>query len=242
MTGELRPADHGENPVPRGELRVSYEDRDRVAEELRVAAGDGRLTAEELDERLEVALTARTYAELASVTRDLPSAAGGVLGAPAPKDLVRIESQSSVVERTGPWLVPRRMEVRVKSGVVTLDFTEAVITQRVLPIEADVGSGVLKLVIKPGIVVDMDEVSVRSGSLEVQGPLGAGRLGAADPGVRPGRQRRHQRAPAPPAAPAAPAAADVLAVADPPAPRPPGHRALTQDPWLASGRAKARRQ
>ena len=42
MTGELRPADHGQDPVARGELRVSYEDRDRVAEELRVAAGDGR--------------------------------------------------------------------------------------------------------------------------------------------------------------------------------------------------------
>jgi hypothetical protein len=200
MTGELRPADHGENPVPRGELRVSYEDRDRVAEELRVAAGDGRLTAEELDERLEVALTARTYAELASVTRDLPSAAGG---APAPKDLVRIEAQSSSVERTGPWLVPRRMEVRVKSGVVTLDFTEAVITQRVLPIEADVGSGVLRLVIKPGIVVDMDEVSVRSGSLEVRAPWGqdasvlriqmSGRVGSGVISARPRRPPRPPR-------------------------------------------------
>ena len=172
MTGELRPAGHGENPVPRGELRVSYEDRDRVAEELRVAAGDGRLTAEELDERLEVALTARTYAELASVTKDLPSAAGIVLGAPAPKDLVRIDCQSSSVERTGPWLVPRRMEVRVKSGAVTLDFTEAVITQPVLPIDAEVGSGALTLVIKPGIVVDMDDVAVRSGSWR-SGPPGA---------------------------------------------------------------------
>ena len=203
--GRIPQADHGENPVPRGELRVSYEDRDRVAEELRVAAGDGRLTAEELDERLEVALTARTYAELASVTRDLPSAAGGALGAPAPKDLVRIESQSSVVERTGPWLVPRRMEVRVKSGVVTLDFTEAVITQRVLPIEADVGSGVLKLVIKPGIVVNMDDVSVRSGSLEVRAPWGqdasvlriqmSGRVGS---GVISARPRRPPRPPRPP--------------------------------------------
>jgi Domain of unknown function (DUF1707) len=196
MTGELRPAGRSENPVPRGELRVSYEDRDRVAEELRVAAGDGRLTAEELDERLEVALTARTYAELASVTKDLPSAAGG---APAPKDLVRIESQSSVVERTGPWLVPRRMEVRVKSGVVTLDFTEAVITQRVLPIEADVGSGVFKLVIKPGIVVDMD------GSLEVRAPWGqdasvlriqvSGRVGSGVITARPRQSPRPRRPP-----------------------------------------------
>ena len=95
MTGELQPAGDSANPVPRDELRVSYDDRDRVAEQLRVAAGDGRLTAEELDERLEIALTARTYAELARVTRDLPSAAGTVLGAPAPKDVVRIDCQSS---------------------------------------------------------------------------------------------------------------------------------------------------
>jgi hypothetical protein len=205
MTGELRPADQGENPVPRGELRVSYEDRDRVAEELRVAAGDGRLTAEELDERLEVALTARTYAELASVTRDLPSAAGTVLGAPAPKDVVRIECQSSSVERTGPWLVPHRMEIRVKSGTVTLDFTEAVITQPVLPIDAEVGAGSLRLVIKPGIVVDMDEVAVRSGRLEVRAPWGqdasvlriqvSGKVGSGQILARP---RRPPRPPRPP--------------------------------------------
>jgi hypothetical protein len=176
-----------------------------VAEELRVAAGDGRLTAEELDERLEVALTARTYAELASVTRDLPSAAGTVLGAPAPKDVVRIECQSSSVERTGPWLVPHRMEIRVKSGTVTLDFTEAVITQPVLPIDAEVGAGSLRLVIKPGIVVDMDEVAVRSGRLEVRAPWGqdasvlriqvSGKVGSGQIIARP---RRPPRPPRPP--------------------------------------------
>src|ERR1700722_7186987 len=204
MTGELQPAGDGTSPVPREELRVSYEDRDRVAEQLRVAAGDGRLSAEELDERLEIALAARTYAELAKVTRDLPSAAGTVLGVPSPKDVVRIDCQSSSVERTGPWLVPRRMEVRVKSGVVTLDFTEAVITQPVLPIEADVGSGALTLVTKPGIVVDMDEVTVRSGALEVKAPWGqdasvlrievSGKVGG---GVISARPRRPPRPPRP---------------------------------------------
>ena len=204
MTGELQPAGDSPNPVPRGELRVSYDDRDRVAEQLRVAAGDGRLTAEELDERLEIALTARTYAELARVTRDLPSAAGAVLDAPAPKDMVRIDCQSSVVERTGPWLVPCRMEIRVKSGVVTLDFTEAVVAQPLLPIDAEVGSGVLTLVTKPGIVVDLDEVAVRSGKLEVKAPWGqdasvlrievSGKVGSgmitARPGGSPGRPAR----------------------------------------------------
>ena len=60
----------------RPELRASHEDRDRVVELLRVAAGDGRLTADELDQRLEAALTARTQRELVVLTADLPAAPG----------------------------------------------------------------------------------------------------------------------------------------------------------------------
>src|SRR5436305_6087179 len=47
------------------ELRASHEDRDRVVDTLRTAGGDGRLTAEELDARVERALSARTQGELA---------------------------------------------------------------------------------------------------------------------------------------------------------------------------------
>jgi Domain of unknown function (DUF1707) len=50
-----------------------------VVEDLRIAAGDGRLTVEELDGRLQPALTARTYGELAVLTADLP-ATGGAAG------------------------------------------------------------------------------------------------------------------------------------------------------------------
>ncbi|HYB18129.1 MAG TPA: DUF1707 domain-containing protein [Streptosporangiaceae bacterium] len=42
------------------DLRASHADRDRVVDALRVAAGDGRLSAEELDTRVESALSART--------------------------------------------------------------------------------------------------------------------------------------------------------------------------------------
>jgi hypothetical protein len=97
------------------------------------------------------------------------------------------------------------MEVRVKSGAVTLDFTEAVITQPLLPIDADVGAGALTLVTKPGIVVDMDEVTVRSGALEVKAPWGhdasvlrievSGKVGS---GVISARPRRPPPPPRPP--------------------------------------------
>ena len=56
------------------DLRASHADRDRVVDALRVAAGDGRLSAEELDTRLESALSARTLGELAELTADLPIA------------------------------------------------------------------------------------------------------------------------------------------------------------------------
>lgn len=54
------------------DLRCSDVDRDRVAEALRQAAGDGRLTLTELEERLEATFKARTYGELQPITRDLP--------------------------------------------------------------------------------------------------------------------------------------------------------------------------
>lgn len=54
-------------------LRIADADRERVAERLRKAAGEGRLAPEELEERLEVALSARTEAELAPLVADLPS-------------------------------------------------------------------------------------------------------------------------------------------------------------------------
>ena len=174
MTGEVSPLGRGDEVTSSGELRASHEDRDRVVELLRVAAGDGRLTAGELDERLEKALTARTYGELAALTKDLPDAPGLVAGVPAPepKNVVRIDRHSGSAKRDGSWLVPQRIEARVTSGSVTLDFTEAVIAQPSLQIDADVHSGALTLVTKPGVVVDTDDVAVRSGSVKVRAPWG----------------------------------------------------------------------
>ena len=54
------------------ELLASDADRDRTAERLRAAAGEGRLTPTELEERLETAFTARTDAELEPLVADLP--------------------------------------------------------------------------------------------------------------------------------------------------------------------------
>lgn len=165
MAGEFLPAGDAPDLGPQPELRVSHADRDRVVEILSIAAGDGRLTAAELDERLEAALSARTGSELAALTADLPPS-GIQLQA---KDLVRIDQRFGDVSRVGQWVVPRRMEIRLTAGDVELDFTEALITQDTLHIDVELGiGGDLTLITKPGIVVDADGLTGRLGDVKIR--------------------------------------------------------------------------
>jgi hypothetical protein len=73
-------------PVPEGELRVSDSERDAALQVLSRQAAEGRLTLDELEERAGQALTAKTRADLATVTRDLPAetAEAGADGATGP--------------------------------------------------------------------------------------------------------------------------------------------------------------
>jgi hypothetical protein len=57
-----------------GSLRVSDVEREAVVDRLRVAAGEGRLEPDELEQRVGAALRARTYAELSWLVADLPNA------------------------------------------------------------------------------------------------------------------------------------------------------------------------
>jgi hypothetical protein len=149
-------------------LRASHEDRDRVVEMLRVAAGDGRLSAEELDERVECALTARTYGELQALVADLPGAHSGAPVAAKPKDVLHIDRYGASARRDGSWTVPQRVEVNVTGGNVTLDFTEAVITLPSLRVSAALMGGNLTLITRPGIVVDTDEVALMGGNVKTR--------------------------------------------------------------------------
>jgi DUF1707 SHOCT-like domain len=63
-------------------VRVGDADRDAVAAQLREHYADGRLTLEELNERLDQAFAARTKADLNTVMRDLPQAARPAAGIP----------------------------------------------------------------------------------------------------------------------------------------------------------------
>ena len=117
MTGDSLPGSGSPDQDARPELRVSHADRDRVVETLTAAAGEGRLAAAELDDRVGATLSARTRGELAALTADLPPS--GVER--QVKDLVRIDTNAQVkrqanVERPGVPPCLRRSTLCRSSG------------------------------------------------------------------------------------------------------------------------------
>lgn len=75
-------------------MRASDADRNAVAQRLRGAVDEGRLDLSDFDERLQQAYAARTYAELALVTADLP--------APVPDRSV-VAKEKAAVARAQWW-------------------------------------------------------------------------------------------------------------------------------------------
>ncbi|MFF3005111.1 DUF1707 domain-containing protein [Kitasatospora sp. NPDC057940] len=139
-------------------LRASHQDRDRIVETLQVAAADGRLTPDELETRLEAALSARTLGELAELTTDLPGFASPVA---VPKDVLVIDQRGGKYTRAGRWVVPRHIELRPKHCTVVLDFTEAVITADTLQIDVSLRHGKLLIISPPGLVtLDTDGLTL----------------------------------------------------------------------------------
>src|SRR5580693_9144316 len=156
-------------------MRASDADRDRVMEVLRVAAGDGRLTPDELEERLEAALSSRTLGELAALTADLvagPSMPGEATA--RAEDVIRIDQRGGSVRRAGRWVVPRRLELRSSWCDVWLDFTDAVIMHDTLRIDLNMRGGSLVLLAGPGLVVDVDSLTLRYADFKIHPGSGPG--------------------------------------------------------------------
>jgi hypothetical protein len=158
-------------------MRASDQDRERVAEILRDAAGEGRLDIDELDERLEAVYSAKTYAELEPITHDLPRAA--VAGttttttAPtAPADAARfggLPSSSSAVavmsgfERKGNWVVPPSFTAVAFMGGGTIDMRDARFAERTVTIHVVAIMGGIEIVVPQDAQVDVTGIGFMGG-------------------------------------------------------------------------------
>ncbi|WP_159943052.1 MULTISPECIES: DUF1707 domain-containing protein [unclassified Nocardiopsis] len=160
-------------------MRVSDAERDQVAEVLREAAAEGRITLDELDERLDAAYAARTYDDLQPLTEDLPSGPGAPTG-PLPPVVdnrppefrdgggaLVIRSPGTTVSRKGHWQVPPRIEVDNPYGSTRLDFREAYIPTTLVEVHLNASWGSAALILPEGATAEVDVDTAWFGSLRV---------------------------------------------------------------------------
>ncbi|MER5842368.1 DUF1707 SHOCT-like domain-containing protein [Streptomyces prasinus] len=137
-----------QDSAPRAaDLRVSDADRDRVADLLREALAEGRLSPDEHAERVEGVLAAKTAGELEVFVRDLPGAhqrRAAPASAPSrptagaipmdPDD--NVVAVFSAATRKGRWRPGRRIHVYAVFGNVEIDLSEAIFEHQQVVIKA----------------------------------------------------------------------------------------------------------
>lgn len=135
------------SPAATTDLRASDADRDRIADILREALAEGRLTADEHAERVEGVLAAKTVGELDAFIQDLPAAhRRRTAPAAAPNrptvGAVPIEPDENVVAvfssavRKGRWRAGRRIHAYAVFGSVEIDLSEALFEYQQVVIKA----------------------------------------------------------------------------------------------------------
>ncbi|WP_211244470.1 DUF1707 SHOCT-like domain-containing protein [Actinospica robiniae] len=166
------------------DLRASDTDRDHVAERLRAAAGHGRISLDELEERLEAVYAAKTYGELVPITADLPrdAEADGV-GAPVGRALRVSEPQDATplvggapgsvrrsaiaimagAKRAGAWVLPKRFRAFAFWGGVVIDLREARYEHAESVITATAIMGGVQIIAPENVYVDVTGIGIMGG-------------------------------------------------------------------------------
>ncbi len=184
---EARPAAVAE-PAGGAEYRASDADRDRVADILREALAEGRLTADEHAERIGSVYGARTLGELEPIVRDLPAAgrradrpepAASAPYDPPPHSRTNVAAENLIAvfggaTRKGRWRVGRRTNAFAVFGGVEIDLTEAVFDQQEIVINVTAVFG--------GVEIKVPEnVSVRCAGTGIFGGFDVVSQEASDP-------------------------------------------------------------
>ncbi len=162
-------------PVP-PELRASDGEREQAGEILRRAAADGRLTVEELEERLHSAYGALTRGELERIVADVnvePTGAGlpavpasgtGAIVREGPGGSRWVIALMSGNDRRGRWRVAPRCTVLNVMGGCNLDLSEAELASRetVLNVYTVMGGGEVRVPL--GFEVHVSEFALMGGN------------------------------------------------------------------------------
>lgn len=164
-----------QDPRP-GALRASDADREKVAAVLSTAYAEGRLTHEEHDERLELAMSARTFEQLVPLTDDLvpldrpipvpvdPNAPGPQIQPRTDAGIDQLVAVFGGFERKGVWHPKKMANAYTVFGGGEIDLTEAVWPAREIEITAVCAFGGLEITVPEGVHVRNEVVGIFGGS------------------------------------------------------------------------------
>ena len=187
-----------DSPDNRPDLRISDTDRDRAAEVLREAHAQGRITVDELDERLTSVYNAKTFADLVPVTRDLPATQDATAGAAPARRRIggtpRFKLSLAILggaSRDGQWVVPPEYTAVATLGGIKLDMRDASFAEAETVIKAVAVMGGMEITVPEDAEVEIGAVRRDGRRGPWRGRAGC-RRGAADPHHRRRGDGRHR--------------------------------------------------
>jgi hypothetical protein len=157
-------------------MRISNDDRERVARVLHDAMAEGRLTVNELEERLDLVYAAKTFGDLEPVLRDLPVGhqpshltlpppAAGTSPVPLPANRIggRGTSSGSVAilsgsTRKGLWTVPPTFTSFALLGGIEIDLSQARFEEAETTIQAFAFMGGIEIRVPDDVAVQVNGV------------------------------------------------------------------------------------
>jgi hypothetical protein len=172
-----------ESPDPmaaagRSHMRASHADREHVIDTLKAAFVQGRLTKDELDQRVGQAFASKTYAELAALSADLPAGPGR--SRPGP---VRAQGPSLGDNKVLEWAIVGVLSPLVPLAAAVLNENQVILGLLGIMLMLDLLIGLPFLMIVVGTRVEERRKKRRSPGSSGQLPPGRG-------GRPPGGQRR----------------------------------------------------
>ena len=159
-----------DSPDNRPDLRISDTDRDRAAEVLREAHAHGRITVDELDERLTSVYNAKTFADLVPITRDLPATQDATAGAAPARRRIggtpRFKLSLAILggaSRDGQWVVPPEYTAVATLGGIKLDMRDASFAEAETVIKAVAVMGGMEITVPEDAEVEVGAFGVMGG-------------------------------------------------------------------------------
>lgn len=154
-----------EQPEGPAVMRASDADREAVAQTLRIAAGEGRIEFWELDQRLGLAYSAKTYGDLKVLVADLPPQTWPPSFPGAGPETLVLRTAALDIRQAGRWIVPRRITAESSTGWITIDFTEASCAYPEVTVEVITRTGWIQLILPEGWAARVGPLSTYTGHI-----------------------------------------------------------------------------